>query len=96
MNGLSGIRNINNANRVTPAVRYQRQYKGNQWAVFDAHTGGFGFKSDDVTEVDARVDELNAQYALRPKPVATTDPLAVNERQDVVGALLATSAKAAA
>lgn len=59
MNGLSGIRAINNNNVPVKAVRYQRQYKGNQWAVFDSWTAGWGLKSSDVLEVDAEVDRLN-------------------------------------
>lgn len=62
MNSLSGIRAINNNNRPVAAVRYQRQYKGSQWAVYDTHTNGFGFASDDVAQVDERVDRLNASY----------------------------------
>lgn len=59
MNGLAGIRNINNGNKPTAAVRYQRQYRGSQWAVFDTHTGGIGKRHDDVTVIDTEVDRLN-------------------------------------
>ena len=63
MNSLSGIRAINNGNKPVAAQRYQRQYKGNQWVVFDSWTGGCSKPDADVHIVDARVDELNAAQA---------------------------------
>lgn len=75
MNSLSGIRAINNGNKPVAAERYQRQYKGNQWAVFDAHTGGWGKKDDDVNVIDARVDELNAAHRANNRTLIPTEPV---------------------
>ena len=69
MNSLSGIRNINQQLRDQSEdrlkTRYQRQYRGDQWAVFDSHTGGWGQRDDSVAVIDARVDELNNAEAAR-------------------------------
>lgn len=44
MNGLNSIRNINAdaAKAAATSERYQAQYRGGAWHVFDAHTGGWG------------------------------------------------------
>lgn len=69
MNSLSGIRNINAQLRDQSEdrlkSRYQRQYRGDQWAVFDSHTGGWGQRDDSVAVIDKRVDELNEAEAQR-------------------------------
>lgn len=62
MNSLSGIRAINNGNKPTPAVRWQRQYKGTQWAAFDSHTGTFAPGFDDVIDADMDVDLRNLNH----------------------------------
>ena len=41
MNGLQAIRNINAANN-EKHERFQAQYKGDSWYVFDSYTGGWG------------------------------------------------------
>lgn len=89
MNGLQGIRNINAARRGenVPALRYQRQYQGSNWRVFDSHTGGWGFQSANVQEVDDRVDELNYGELLTKRT-----PLDVVAQQDAHGAANAVKA----
>ncbi|CAI3971342.1 hypothetical protein VAC51_00020 [Variovorax phage VAC_51] len=61
MNSLSGIRAINNGNRPVAADRYQVQYRGNSWAVFDSWTNGWGSQDSDHAIVSGRVDDLNEQ-----------------------------------
>lgn len=69
-----------------PAPRYQRQSRnvnGNTcWAVYDSHTGGFGYTAVDVIDVDKEVDRLNAART----------PLDAAAQQDGVNAALAKAA----
>lgn len=62
MNGLSGIRNINNNNRPTRAARFQLQGYGDGYGVFDSHTGGVGLKSKDASAVSKEADRLNLRH----------------------------------
>lgn len=62
MYGIQAIRNINAAHaaKSEPVERYQAQYKGNAWHVFDSHTGGWG-KAGYAKAFDAQqaADALN-------------------------------------
>lgn len=64
--------------RVRP--RYQVQYKGNEWAVYDTHTNGWGITHPDSKVIEARVDELNASPAhTSPLPAVIKQAQDLNE-----------------
>lgn len=62
MNGIQGIRNINAAAAQAQATseRYQAQYKGDSWHVFDTHTSGWGASFATARDCQQACDALNA------------------------------------
>lgn len=62
MNGIQGIRNINAAaaSKADNGERYQAQYHGDSWRIFDSHTGGWGQSSfDTARDAQQAADALN-------------------------------------
>lgn len=69
MNGLQGIRNINNtyAKASDKHERYQAQFKGSNWFVFDAYTGAWGSTPyDTAKEAQAAADLVADGYVSLP------------------------------
>lgn len=73
MNGLQGIRNINAqaAKANEKLERYQAQFKGDNWFVFDAYTGGAWGKTPFQTAREAQeaVDSIEKGYGSLPDGV---------------------------
>jgi len=42
MHGLQTIKALNNNDKLPKAERYQAQWKGDGWRIYDSHTNGWG------------------------------------------------------
>ncbi|BAN92322.1 hypothetical protein X534_gp11 [Ralstonia phage RSB3] len=62
MYGIQAINNINaaHAERNTQQDRYQAQWKGEGWTVFDSHTNGWGASYATAKDCQQACDALNA------------------------------------
>jgi hypothetical protein len=59
MHGLQEIRKMNDP--TTTTERYQAQWKGDGWCVFDSHTSGWGSSYATARDCQQACDALNAE-----------------------------------